>query len=331
MESLEGGATGAVTGQGSMYHRAYPGGEIELPAGDYLVWVCVESGPPSAAHVLSNYELVQWTDSALDSFGFTDRVDGDAIYKFTNLGGVRQDGACYFLRGRNDAKNTDYTAIQWSIRAPWPAVVYLDFLMGTDGEGFGFAKWPDRSSWTVSSLAGVESINEADGSTTGPGNVYSRVYAAGEGIELHGNDGDGAGSYLVFVCPVITDERISGDSHTTSVAECPSGSVVVDCATDPEQTGFKLVATSTSCEARASSNVMAIATCSNGGPGPRLHTSAHICTHLPTSAHICPHLPTSAHICPHLHTVSCCFRVLFPQVRRQLQTAASWGAPRPSR
>ena len=74
----------------------------------------------------------------------------------------------------------------------------------------GFASWPDRDSWTPApDMKGVEF------STFASGRVYSRTYDAGQTIELYGNEGAGAGSYLVFVCPL--DRRSTATTSSTKL------------------------------------------------------------------------------------------------------------------
>ena len=261
---------GTKTGPGEVYHRVFPAGEIKLAAaGRYMVWICPGGAPSAvASHVPSEgetaVELVYWSDQAVGEVAYTDRG-----YAFSTLGDYAE--GCYYVRGKNsEVMNTPFTDVQWSIKAPWPSTVYLSMYQDQDDDIYGFAKWFERSLWTLESgFTGVKV------QSTGPGNVYSRMYDAAELIELFGNDGNGRGTYLVFVCPrevsdetelpALAPDQVLGSAAATSKAECPHGSYAVACTTFPEQVAYSHLPSSTGCRTSSNDMTATIATCSFAG------------------------------------------------------------------
>jgi len=130
-----------------------------------------------------------------------DQVFTDRNYKFTSVGDY---SGCTYIKGANDDKNTAASSTQWTLTVGMPVTVYLDFWGGAAHENLGFAQW--QAGWVKASKAGVRFGTSPH--FWGPGAVYQKDFPAGT-IELEGNQGNGHGTYVAFVCPKETTVTIN--------------------------------------------------------------------------------------------------------------------------
>ena len=140
------------------------------------------------------------------------RLFSDRDYYFLTIGNYSAD--TFYIRGPNNDKDTPAASPQWIITVNVPVIVYLDFWGGQ--ETMGFAQWKDG--WNVSSMSPTTFDHHTI--VEGPGVVYEKYFAAGE-IVLYGNDGNGAGTYLVFVTraperSMPTCKRTHTHTHTNT-------------------------------------------------------------------------------------------------------------------
>ena len=143
---------------------------------------CTVSATPASGRAM---EVISVADMSIGSKTFSDRD-----YVFSDIGNY--PSTCYFIRGPNDDKNTDHASVQTTLRIQFPSTVYLDFWGGSihvDKVSSWIGSWSQSSSKTPTQF-----------SNSGPGIVMKHNFGSGT-INLMGNNGDGHGTYLAFVCP----------------------------------------------------------------------------------------------------------------------------------
>lgn len=157
-----------------------------------------------------------------------DLVFTDRDYTFTSLGAFAGRSVSY-VRPPNGDKKTPAHEVMWTLEAPEPVTVYLDFWGGEVHVSKGCAAWlQEGGGWERTMMLGTEYSGGK-----GPGIVFKRDFPAGP-ISILGNAGGGVGGHGVFY--VFVEPRASESPQDVGVRDFVNdclGRLMIDTMVKP--------------------------------------------------------------------------------------------------